>query len=230
MKKNINEDINNLKKLMGLNESLPYSNLLFGGAKVSIPANGAHAGQIGWQSANAWDIPTPIGSPVYAIASGTLLSFNDYGPVPIHTQGKTLFGIGFTVDSDEGLPDVYYTHLKDATVKKGDHVKCGQLLGYVMDFPGSSYDHVHIGVEYGHDIKEFLTNDGQIKCAKGDFSSFSILNNPLMNDIKEFPGKTDEKELLDKILNSEFNGKKIKDLISDEDFFNTIVSMIKFFA
>jgi peptidoglycan hydrolase-like protein with peptidoglycan-binding domain len=36
-----------------------------------------------------------------------------------------------------------------------------------MDFPGNSYDHVHIGVETGHNIREFLNDDGSLKCAKG---------------------------------------------------------------
>jgi hypothetical protein len=35
-----------------------------------------------------------------------------------------------------------------------------------MDFPGSSFDHVHIGVESGS-IRQFLNDDGTMKCAKG---------------------------------------------------------------
>lgn len=144
------------------------SDKLFGSAEVKIPTDGAHAGQSGWASGNAWDIKAPIGEPVYAIADGTVKTFKDYGPVVRKTQGKKLFGIGFTVKSDGSLPDVYYTHLQNAQVQKGSRVTCGQLLGYVMDFPGSSYDHVHIGVEYGHNIREFLNDDGTLKCAKGD--------------------------------------------------------------
>ena len=147
-----------------INEVSATSSSLFGGSSVMIPSDGAHKGQSGWQSNNAWDIPTPIGSPVYAVADGVVLTFSDYGPKPIHRNGKTLFGAGFTVDSSDGLPDVYYTHLKDCTVKKGDSIECGQLLGYVMDFPGSDYDHLHIGVESGHNIREFLNSDGTLKC------------------------------------------------------------------
>jgi len=33
-----------------------------------------------------------------------------------------------------------------------------------MDFPGSSYDHLHIGVEKGHNIREFINDDGTLKC------------------------------------------------------------------
>jgi biotin carboxyl carrier protein len=149
-----------------INEVATASDELFGGAYVTIPTDGAHGGQSGWQSANAWDIKASIGSPVYAVIGGTLKTYADYGAKPISKDGKTLFGVGFTVDSDNNLPDVYYTHLKDVTVRQGDKITCGQLLGYVMDFPNSDYDHLHIGVETGN-IRQFLNDNGTLKCANG---------------------------------------------------------------
>jgi murein DD-endopeptidase MepM/ murein hydrolase activator NlpD len=149
-----------------INEVSSASSELFGGSSVSIPTDGAHGGQSGWQSANAWDVKAAIGTPVYAVIGGTVKTFTDYGPTPIKKDNKTLFGAGFTVDSNDNLPDVYYTHLKDVTIKQGDKIECGQLLGYVMDFPGSDYDHLHIGVETGN-IRQFLNDDGTLKCAKG---------------------------------------------------------------
>ena len=143
------------------------SNYLLGGSNMTIPKDGAHARQSGWHSSNAWDIKASIGDPVFALAGGTVQVFSDYGSDVIKRGGKKLYGQSFTVDSDGGLPDIYYTHLKGATVAKGDKIQCGQLIGYVMDFPGSSYDHVHIGVETGHNIREFLNDDGSLKCAKG---------------------------------------------------------------
>jgi murein DD-endopeptidase MepM/ murein hydrolase activator NlpD len=167
-----------------LNEVAASSTSLFGGASVVVPADGSHAGQSGWQSNNAWDIKSDIGTPVYAIAAGTVLTFTDYGPTPVHKNGKTLFGAGFTVDSDNNLPDVYYTHLGDVTVRPGTKIECGQLLGYVLDFPGSDYDHVHIGVETGHNIREFLNADGSLKCGGG-----TILGQ-LSNTSSETPTET----------------------------------------
>ena len=143
------------------------SNSLLGGSNVTIPQDGAHAGQSGWHSSNAWDIKASIGDPVFALAGGTVQTFSDYGANVVKRRGKKLYGQSFTVDSDGGLPDIYYTHLKGVTVGKGDKIQCGQLIGYVMDFPGSSYDHVHIGIESGHNIREFLNDDGSLKCAKG---------------------------------------------------------------
>ena len=143
------------------------SNYLLGGSNMTIPKDGAHARQSGWHSSNAWDIKASIGDPVFALAGGTVQVFSDYGSDVIKRGGKKLYGQSFTVDSDGGLPDIYYTHLKGSTVAKGDKIQCGQLIGYVMDFPGSSYDHVHIGVESGHNIREFLNDDGSLICAKG---------------------------------------------------------------
>ena len=148
----------------GLKEAPSASDKILGDNNVKIPRDGAHAGQSGWQSNNAWDIKADIGDPVYAVAPGTVITYNDYGPKVIKKNGKKLFGLGFTVKSDGDLPDVYYTHLKDGQVKKGDKVECGQLLGFIMDFPGSSYDHLHIGVEKGHNIREFINDDGSLKC------------------------------------------------------------------
>lgn len=158
-----------------INEAQTSSAEIFGGASMSIPPDGGHGNQSGWPSRNAWDIKAAIGTPVYAVVGGTVITFNDYGPTPIHRDNKTLFGIGFTVDSDNNLPDVYYTHLKDTTVKQGDKIQCGQLLGYVMDFPNNDYDHLHIAVESGH-VRQFLNDDGTLKCAKDGIASGTSTN------------------------------------------------------
>ena len=162
---------------------------MLGGDSVKIPADGAHRGQSGWQSNNAWDIKASIGTPVYAVVGGTVKTYSDYGPTPIRKDGKTLFGAGFTVDSDGGLPDVYYTHLKDVTVKQGNKVECGQLLGYVMDFPGNDYDHLHIGVETGH-IRQFLNDNGTLKCGDGKITPGSEISEPSSSSAEEYATDT----------------------------------------
>jgi hypothetical protein len=151
-----------LEKYDIINEESTSEKLL-GPNSVTIPSDGAHAGQSGWQSANAWDFKAPIGSPVFAVNSGTLITWSDYGQSVKKRGGKKLYGESFTVESDNDLPSVYYTHLKDTTVRKGDQVECGQLLGYVMDFPNSDYDHVHIGIKSGN-IRQFVNSDGTLKC------------------------------------------------------------------
>ena len=223
MKRNVQEEIERLKNLMI--EASPTSNNLFGGSSVKIPSAGAHQGQSGWQSGNAWDIPTAIGTPVFALTSGTLQTFSDYGQSVRKTNGKKLFGQSFTVKSEDGKPDVYYTHLKNSPLRKGDKIKCGDLVGYVMDFPGSSYDHVHIGVQNGHDIKELIGTDGKIKCGNivSTYSQSSgISSNKEKNDFTD-------------LLGTEIDGVSLKDLIgitdddleSGPDLLDTIINFAK---
>lgn len=183
----MNEEIEEILKLYDsiLKEASSSSSELFGGNNVKIPGDGAHAGQSGWHSSNAWDIAAPVGTPVYALADGVAQTFSDYGKNVIATQGKKLYGQSFTVKSDGGLPSIYYTHLEGSTVTKGAEIKCGQLLGYIMDFPNSSYDHVHIGVETGN-IRQFLNDDGTIKCAKGQkLSGYEVGSSPSSSDAAE---------------------------------------------
>lgn len=162
------EEIQENKK--SIREASSSSDKLFGGTNVKIPVDGAHAGQSNWASSNAWDIAGKIGTPVYALASGKATTFSDYGRSVIATNGKKLYGQSFTVKSDGGLPSIYYTHLEGSPIRLGSQIDCGDFLGYIMDFPGSSYDHVHIGVESGN-IRQFLNDDGSIKCAKGQIMS-----------------------------------------------------------
>ena len=157
-----------------INEILSGSEELFGGSPVRIPRDGAHAGQSGWASGNAWDIAGSIGTPVYALASGVAVTFRDYGDKVIARDGKKLYGQSFTIQSYDGLPDVYYTHLMRSPIRRGSEVSCGEFLGVIADFPGSSYDHVHIGVESGN-IRQFLNDDGTLKCATGqDITGINI--------------------------------------------------------
>ena len=189
-----------LEKYDIINEESTSEKLL-GPNSVTIPADGAHAGQSGWQSANAWDFKAPIGSPVFAVNSGKLITWSDYGQSVKKRGGKKLYGESFTVESDNDLPSVYYTHLKDTTVRKGDQVECGQLLGYVMDFPNSDYDHVHIGIKSGN-IRQFVNSDGTLKCKssgsqKIDQNILTLIkseidlltkDNEIINDFKSLDG------------------------------------------
>jgi len=179
----MNEEIQEILKLYDtiLKEASSASSELFGGSNVKIPVDGAHAGQSGWQSSNAWDIAAPVGTPVYALADGIAQTFSDYGREVRATQGKKLYGQSFTVKSDGGLPSIYYTHLEGSPVTKGSTIKCGQFLGYIMDFPNSSYDHVHIGVESGN-IRQFLNSDGTLKCANGQKITGGEISDTPSND------------------------------------------------
>ena len=168
---------------------------ILGNNKIKIPKDGAHNGQSGWQSNNAWDIAVPIGTPVYAVNSGTVVTFTNHGPNIKRVGPKKIFGTGFTVKTDNKLPSVFYTHLKDTTISKGSKISCGQLLGYVMDFPGSSYDHLHIGVETGN-IRQFITDDGTLKC-KSKYMKNDEDENPTKSEGNTLPPQI--QKLMDKL-------------------------------
>jgi hypothetical protein len=137
-----------------------------------------------------------VGTPVYALTDGVTQTFTDYGRDVIATDGKKLYGQSFTVKSNDGLPSIYYTHLEGSPVTKGSEIKCGQFVGYIMDFPNSSADHVHIGVESGN-IRQFLNDDGSLKCAKGqtlsgyELGSSSTSNNASEDAYNYAMGKSD---------------------------------------
>ena len=123
------------------NQALPFDPLA--GFKYSLlgkPGQGTHT--VGnWQSDNAWDYGAPAGTPVYAVAPGTI-DPNHYGPLA--KSGRfggnrvTLIGPG---------NEFFYQHLADnLAVKPGQHVNAGDLLGYIGNVPGLG-NHLHFGVQ-----------------------------------------------------------------------------------
>jgi len=159
------EKRNNLKQI---NEVSSASNTLFGGKSVNIPKDGLHAGN-DWQSKDAWDIAAGKGTAVYALADGKVRTMRDYGSLPYSAEqgAKRLYGYGFTVDGIDGAPNIYYAHLENMQVSKGDTIKCGQLLGFVGDSKWIKYDHVHIGVQPPGHIRNLIDSSGGIKCTSG---------------------------------------------------------------
>jgi murein DD-endopeptidase MepM/ murein hydrolase activator NlpD len=72
-----------------------------------------------------WDFHAPVGTPCYAVGAGkvvTVSSGGDYGLVIVH-----LF------KHDGGNYYAAYCHMKSATVKPGDTVTGGQMIGLTGD-------------------------------------------------------------------------------------------------
>jgi murein DD-endopeptidase MepM/ murein hydrolase activator NlpD len=57
--------------------------------------------------------------------------------------------------------EIFLTHLENMAVKRGQTVKVGDLLGYIMDYPGNPNDHVHIAIKYGDNIRKYIADDGK---------------------------------------------------------------------
>lgn len=115
-----------------------------------------------WQSDNAWDIFAKPGTPVYAITSGEVTKVK----VSNKTTGK-IFGTQISVNSNDGNPNVFYTHLKNVVVKRGDNIKAGDKIGEISEWDDApSITHVHIGLSGGKHIRDIVSEDGVITGAQ----------------------------------------------------------------
>jgi hypothetical protein len=117
-----------------------------------------------WQSDNAWDIFAPPGSVVNSYTNGKVLKVKASGK----KSGK-IYGTQVTVTGDEGYPDIFYTHLKNVNLQKGDVVKVGDKIGEVSEWDTSPKStHVHIGLPRGNHLKDLLKNSSLIFTGKGE--------------------------------------------------------------
>ena len=155
MKNFLFEEINRIKKLMSLNESLSiitpeYSNKIFGsvdptwgGGPNSHAARHPDPSGKDWWSNNAYDIMGPEGTPVYSISDGYVDKVSDNPPGLRSVGGKRIYGDSLTVRGSGGDPDEFYTHVKDIKVEVGDPIKKGQLIAYIIKGELGIPEHVH---------------------------------------------------------------------------------------
>ena len=111
-----------------------------------------------WESDNAWDIFSPPGTVVNSYTDGTVSKVRDTGK----NSGK-IFGTQVSIKGSGDFPDIFYTHLKDVKLQKGDIVKVGDYIGAIsewLDHPDIT--HVHIGLPRGNHLKDLLVNSDKI--------------------------------------------------------------------
>ena len=109
-----------------------------------LPVDGRISGQFGNQRIfngvpknphTGTDIAAPEGTKVKASGSGIVV-----------LSGRDYFYTGNMVVVDHGMGlQTIYAHLKDATVKKGDVVKKGEIIGYVGKTGRATGAHLHWG-------------------------------------------------------------------------------------
>ena len=93
------------------------------------------------------DFVAPIGTPVYAVKSGTI------SQIGLQNPSNSNIGLGkrITIDYNNDLFDGRYGHLSEFAInpktgmifKIGDHAKAGQLIGYVGSTGASTGPHLH---------------------------------------------------------------------------------------
>ncbi len=84
------------------------------------------------------DIAAPIGSPIYAVADGTVI---DAGPA----QG---FGLWVRIRHDDGTISVY-GHMYDFSVSVGERVRAGQQIARIGNRGDSTGPHLHFEILIG---------------------------------------------------------------------------------
>jgi murein DD-endopeptidase MepM/ murein hydrolase activator NlpD len=129
------------------------------------------------------DLKAPKGTPIYAIAAGTV----SYARNAANDPNATSFwakGGGNVVNIDVGNKlTTQYAHLDKFIVKSGEHVNKGQLIGYVGATGDATGPHLHFGL-WDHaknkmiDPTTFIASGGQTEVgslgAWGDIVSFPI--------------------------------------------------------
>lgn len=132
------------------------------------------------------DITVPIGTPVYAIADGTVRGTNTYsGSFTDEDYGNVIF---IRTKVNGKYYSVAYAHLRDYPtkyIKVGQSVKKGQLIGYAGITGGSRIPHLHIdftqlvndSIVYGYELDPLKVlpkiNDSKLKSSikSGDYST-----------------------------------------------------------
>ena len=140
-----------------------FSNMLLGGKKVTNEGELSHKGQAGWQSGNAIDIVTDVGTRCYSPIEGVVVNTVDYGPTVIERNGKRLFGYGVRIRAIDGR-EVYMAHMqnKPAYIMLGTPIAKGAFVGEVMPYPfDSTFNHLHIGFIDGTSFKDYMIEDGK---------------------------------------------------------------------
>jgi len=115
--------------------------------KWIMPCNGPIVGQYGEPRSthihNGIDIAVPVGTPIKAIADGTVVVT---GPVS---------GYGYWVGISHGLVNGVkvsseYGHLSKWVVNNGQHVKQGQIIAYSGNTGYSQGPHLHLTIRHGN--------------------------------------------------------------------------------
>jgi murein DD-endopeptidase MepM/ murein hydrolase activator NlpD len=128
-----------------------------GGGLIGKPGHGTHNAS-DWQSGNAWDVTGPVGTEVFSVTNGTVTKARKGDGGLTKSGVKKIFGDQVTVKSNDGKPDIFYTHI-NSLVNVGDSVKEGDVIGKIMQINGIP-SHVHVGVSSGNlsDLATGLNN------------------------------------------------------------------------
>lgn len=118
---------------------------------IGTPGAGTHsrsAPPANWQSDEAVDIAAPVGTPVLAVRAGVI--GDRIGP--LSSSDPRMAGLRVSLRAPDGT-EWYYAHLSRLTVRAGQSVPAGALLGYSGSANGTA--HLHFAVNRG-DPRSYL--------------------------------------------------------------------------
>lgn len=120
------------------------------GTLIGLPGQGTHSFSEppnNWESDNAIDIAVPNGTKVLAVHGGTIGS--QIGPLDSSNPRFAGNRLHLVTRNNE----FYYAHLEKLSVKAGQRVRKGQLLGYSGSANGVA--HLHFASKHG-DPRELI--------------------------------------------------------------------------
>lgn len=184
----------------------PKFKLLYHDKKVYREKHYVYGSKSEWHE--GLDITTPIGTPVYAIADGTVRYTNTYsGSYKDEDYGNVIF---IKTKINGKYYSVAYAHLKNSPtqyVKLGQSVKKGQLIGYSGISGGSRIPHLHIDFHPLINNKVTYTNllDPLKVLPKVDYSK--LKSNIKNNDYSKEQFPTSSVNLFNRMMSAQNNNK-----------------------
>lgn len=189
MSQEFNNTIKKTKKLMSLISEDVLQSPLSGNLKINSPFGDKRT----YETHPGVDLYAVSGTDVHSPADGKVI-YSDF------TNGAC----GGCIQIEHGSGFVSrYCHIKELRVDKGDEVKKGEIIG----LSGGDIKDKGNGNSRGAHLHFELKKDGVLVNPMDYIEKAEVINDPTKSD-------NNEQELLDKILNSEYNGKKISDIIN----------------
>ena len=124
-----------------------------------------------------WDLVAREGTPCYAIGSGVIVlieKFNGYGRSILLQFNRS----GPENQSNARTAYAFYAHLQEASVKAGQHVKAGEMIGKtgIDGNAESAYPHLHFEIWTNPDPKKVLGQQGRYRLDPGEVLGYAHLS------------------------------------------------------
>jgi hypothetical protein len=129
----------------------------FKGDLENGPSNHSKRSLGNWQSDNAWDLFAPVGTTVNSFTKGIVTNVHES-----NSNNPKIFGTQVSIKGTDGYPNIFYTHIENVKLKKGDRVDLGDFIGTIKAWPNHKATHVHVGLPRGRHLRELLKNSDKI--------------------------------------------------------------------